>query len=133
MAEIEISGPGDERAAAAVEVGVGDEVVIRLPENATTGYVWSVQSVDDGLELVEDVMVPAGGAAEPGGAADRPATPATSPGATSPGLAPPGAGGEHVVRLRATAPSRADVVLHLGRSWEPTPAQQRRITVTVRR
>jgi inhibitor of cysteine peptidase len=110
VAEIEISGPGAEQAA--VEVGVGDEVVIRLPENATTGYVWSVQSVDDGLELVEDAMVPASATA---------------------GSPAPGAGGEHVVRLRATAPARADVVLHLGRSWEPAPAQQRRVTVTVRR
>jgi inhibitor of cysteine peptidase len=116
VAEIEISGPGDEQSAAAVEVGVGDEVVIRLPENATTGYVWSVQSIDHGLELVEDAMLPAGGTA--GEAAGPP---------------PPGAGGQHVVRLRATAPARAEVVLHLGRSWEPAPAQQRRVTVTVRR
>ena len=92
---------------ASVEVGVGDEVVIRLPENATTGYVWSVHTAGDGLELVQDSMVP-------------------------PDVAAPGAGGERFVRVRATAPTHAEVVLRLARPWEGEPIQERRVTVTVR-
>lgn len=100
VTEIEVTGD------AVVEVDVGDEVVIRLPENATTGYVWSVPAVGDGLEVVEDTMVP-------------------------PDVAVPGAGGERVVRLRATGPTCADVVLRLGREWEAEPIEQRHVTVTV--
>jgi inhibitor of cysteine peptidase len=103
VAEVEVTGDAE------VEVGVGDEVVIRLPENATTGYVWSVRSVGEGLEVLEDTMVPAGGLSEGG--------------------APPGAGGERFVRVRATAPTRADVALQLARPWEDEPMQELRVTV----
>jgi inhibitor of cysteine peptidase len=82
--------------------------VIRLGENATTGYVWSVWSVGAGLEVVGDERVP--------------------PGAGS-GV---GAGGERVFRVRAVAPGRGDVVLRLGREWEAAPAEEQRVSVTVR-
>jgi inhibitor of cysteine peptidase len=102
MAEIQVTGdPGVD---AEVTVSVGDDVVIRLPENATTGYVWTVPAVGDGLELVEDTMV-------------------------LPKVVAPGAGGERLVRIRATAPTRAGVVLRLARPGETEPAQERRVTV----
>lgn len=107
---------------AQVEVGVGDEVVIRLPENATTGYVWSVHSVGDGLTLVEDTMVPPSPAG--GTPPDRSRFPE--------GIAPPGAGGERFVRVRATAPTRTEVVLRLARPWETEPLQERHVAVAVR-
>lgn len=37
-----------------VELGVGDNVVIRLPENATTGYRWIVDAVDEGVVEVKE-------------------------------------------------------------------------------
>lgn len=48
MAEVEV------RDAVTAELEVGDEVVIRLPENPTTGYAWSIESMDDGLLLTGD-------------------------------------------------------------------------------
>lgn len=101
MAEVELTGSGT------AEVDPGDEVVVRLPENASTGYLWSVVSVGAGLELVGDATAPPAG----GG---------------------PGAAGERVVRLRAAAPGRAVVLLRLARPWEPAPAEERQVTVTVR-
>jgi inhibitor of cysteine peptidase len=106
MAEVQVTGDpeADTEVDAEVTVSVGDDVVIRLPENATTGYVWTVHAVGDGLELVEDTMVP-------------------------PGVVAPGADGERLVRVRATAPTRADVVLRLARPWEAEPVQAQRVTV----
>lgn len=99
MGRVEVTDAGT------VEAGVGDEVVIRLPENATTGYVWTVTVT--GLELVDDEMVPPG--------ADK-------------GV---GAAGERLVRVRAVAPGRGEVVLRLGRAWEQTPVEERRVVVLV--
>lgn len=102
MAEIEVTGD-----ATSVEADVGDEVVLRLPENATTGYVWSVGSMGGGLTLVADTMVPGGEA--------------------------PGAAGARVMRMRVVGTSGTEVVLRLGRPWEPEPAEERRIAVRVKR
>ena len=90
-----------------VEVRVGEEFVIRLPENATTGYLWSVREMGAGLELVEEEMVP----------------PRHNAGV--------GAAGERHVRVRAVKPGRAEVVLERGRAWEPKPVEERRVRVTV--
>lgn len=105
MTEVEL---GDEDH---VELNVGDEVVIRLRENGTTGYVWSVRELGDGLALVSDEFVP----------------PGPQRGA--------GAAGERLVRIRAVArrpaPGSADVVLEHGRAWEPEPIERRRVRVVV--
>jgi predicted secreted protein len=48
MGKLEIADSGE------VSMSVGDTVTLRLPENATTGYVWSVSSLGAGLALEED-------------------------------------------------------------------------------
>ena len=101
MAEIEVTGD-----ATAVEASVGDEVVLRLPENATTGYVWSVYSIGDGLTLVADTMVPGGDA--------------------------PGTAGARVMRMRVVGAKATEVILRLGRPWESEPAEERRIAIAVK-
>lgn len=108
MAEVEVRD-----AAVTVDVKIGDEVVVRLPENPTTGYVWSIESMDDGLLFIGDSSAAA--------AADRDAA------------TPPGAGGTRAMRLRAVGPTGGQVVLQLCRSGEAEPLDERRITVTVRR
>ena len=47
-----------------VEVGVGDRVVVRLPENGGTGYLWQANVSGPG-RLVDDRPEPAG-SADPG-------------------------------------------------------------------
>lgn len=50
----------------------GDEVVIRLPENPTTGYRWQVTHSGAGeLALVEERFVPGSGGAGVGASGDR--------------------------------------------------------------
>jgi inhibitor of cysteine peptidase len=100
MAEVDMTDRGE------IEVGVGDEVVIRLPENGTTGYVWSLRDSGDELELVEDKLTP-----------------------PHRGV---GAGGERLIKLRAIAPAHAEVVFELARAWEKAPIEERRYSVVVR-
>jgi inhibitor of cysteine peptidase len=79
-------------------VRVGDDVVLRLPENPTTGYRWTLStSADDALSLESDTYVP--------------------------GEAKPGTPGVRVFRLRATAPGTVELRLHRRRRWETTPAE----------
>lgn len=40
------------------ESGQGDEIVLRLPENATTGYRWYVDRADESLEQMADSYQP---------------------------------------------------------------------------
>jgi inhibitor of cysteine peptidase len=102
VTQFEVTGAGS------VEVDVGDEIVIQLPENATTGYLWSVREMGDGLDLVEDTTIPA---------------------TARQGV---GAGGVRVIRVRAVAPTRGDLVLQLRRAWEDRPIEERRVTVIAR-
>jgi inhibitor of cysteine peptidase len=76
-------------------LGVGQEVVLRLPENRTTGYRWQL-SVPDGVAVTDD-----GYDAAPSGA--------------------PGAAGTRTFRLRATAAGTHRVTARLRRSWEQSP------------
>jgi predicted secreted protein len=95
MTEIEVSTSGT------VTADVGDVVVIRLPENSTTGYAWSV--IADGLDVVRNEFVPIGGSV--------------------------GAAGQRQIDLRVVKNGAADVVLRLERPWEDRPVDERRITV----
>ena len=101
MVEVEASD------GAVIALNVYDEVVVRLPENATTGYLWSAAVDGANVDVVDDRSVP----------------PRAGAGA--------GAAGERLIRLRANAPGAATVTLRLGRAWESAPAEERRMTVNV--
>ncbi|MFF5184109.1 protease inhibitor I42 family protein [Streptomyces sp. NPDC000345] len=88
MGEVRVSPPVSE-----VHVSLGDEIVVQLPENATTGYLWSVQRVDGALQVTGDAY-------------------------EAPGQPLPGAGGKRLVRIRPTAVGEASVGLVLKRPWE---------------
>lgn len=100
MAEVPL--PPD---ASDVTLALGDVLVVRLEETATTGYLWRAET-DGGLVEVD-------GTSEPGGPA-------------------PGAAGERVLRLRADEVGTWRLDLRLGRPWEDAVAQERRVDVTVR-
>jgi predicted secreted protein len=91
------------------EVRLGDELSIRLNENATTGYRWHVTASGDGaLQQLDDSF---------------------QPGGTS---LPPGSAGVRVLRFAATRPGTVHVSLANRRAWEQDPAQQRHLTVVIR-
>lgn len=105
MAEIQI---GEGHNGAAIAAKSGDVLVIRLPENPTTGFQWSVEQADARVLQLQsqDYMPPAGGAL--------------------------GAGGMRVYRYLAKAPGGTVVALQLARSWEAAaPRSQFKIAVTV--
>ena len=89
-----------------VSVSVGDTVTLRLPENATTGYVWSVSDLGPGLVLDEDRIVPSRDGA-------------------------PGAAGDHLFQLRADRSGEWRVDLRLARDWESDALEERQIRVRV--
>jgi predicted secreted protein len=74
-------------------LGVGQEVVLRLAENRTTGYRWQLLA-PDGVQVGDGGYEPS-----PSGS--------------------PGAGGVRTFRLRPTAPGAHRVTAGLRRSWEP--------------
>lgn len=102
MSEIQIQASGEQ-----VEAAEGDRIVLRIPENATTGYRWVVSELPEPLELAADEFVP-------------------------PGTAQPGAGGERRVELVARGPGQGRVVLTLERPWEHEAADRFEALVTVR-
>lgn len=83
-------------------------MLIRLPENATTGYVWSARLDGAGIALVGEEAHPADSGA-------------------------PGAAGERRFRVRVTGTERAEIVLQRARVWESHPVEERRVTLRVRR
>jgi inhibitor of cysteine peptidase len=92
-----------------VTVAPGDRIVIRIPENPTTGYQWSLRDIPSLLVLERDEFMP-------------------------PSQPTPGAGGERVVVLRAPAgiaSGSGEVVLVLQRPWETQPADQFHIKVRI--
>lgn len=52
-----------------IEVGAAEHVVVRLPENATTGYRWEIADLSGPVRVVTDRAEP--GAAAPGAAGVR--------------------------------------------------------------
>ena len=94
--------------AAKVDIATGDQLVIRIPENASAGYQWSVEELTGSLELVSSDLTRSGEQA-------------------------PGAAAERVVKVRATGDGEGRVVLALRRPWEQAvPAEEQfRVDVTV--
>jgi inhibitor of cysteine peptidase len=87
-------------------LGVGQEVVLRLPENRTTGYRWQVSAPDD-VQVEDGGFEPA-----PSGA--------------------PGAAGTRTFRLRPTAAGSHAVAAGLRRSWESGGAAPGDLTFSLR-
>lgn len=89
-----------------VTVATGDRLVLRLPENPTTGYRWTWESTN-ALHLTGD--------------------------ANEAGTAP-GAAGIRVLEVTAVKPGRVAVELTCRRSWDPTipPIDRFELTVEVR-
>lgn len=102
VADVVVSGDSS------VDARVGDTVLIRLPENATTGYVWSARLEGAGIALIGEETQPADSEA-------------------------PGAAGERRFRVRVTGTGPAEIVLQRARVWEPHPVEERRVTLRVRR
>ena len=72
---------------------VGDELVVSLPENPTTGYRWQLDSPGSFLAVEDDAFA-------------------------LPGRAGIGAAGTRLLTLRVTAAGRASLHLALRRDWE---------------
>jgi inhibitor of cysteine peptidase len=89
-----------------VEVRAGETIALELPENATTGYTWTFDGLDERIVTAH----------ESGFARDSEAV---------------GSGGVMRWSLRAVAPGTAQVRLKLWRRWEGDASVQRRYAVTV--
>jgi inhibitor of cysteine peptidase len=88
-----------------VELATGDTFQIKLNENPTTGYQWTLETTD-GLEIMSDNFLP----------------PAT-------GLV--GAGGIHEWDIKATASGTQQVTGVYSRSWETLTDSEQRFVLTV--
>ena len=90
-----------------VELHVGGEVVLRLPENAATGYRWAVEAVDASLvDLQEAEYLRLSDATGEGGEA------------------------QWIVRVKATGTTR--IKLKRWRQWEGESSVRGRFEVTLR-
>lgn len=76
-----------------VEVALNDAIVLRLPENPTTGYRWAVDQIDSDKLLLQSTHFSLLGAGA-------------------------GASGEKTLTLKATQPGKTHLQLKLWRDWE---------------
>jgi inhibitor of cysteine peptidase len=90
-----------------LDVGLGDEIVVRLNENPTTGYRWQVERVSgplepcgDSFELVPDAQL--------------------------------GTGGVRVLCFRAVSPGSAHLELKHWQAWEGDRSIDRRFMIDVK-
>lgn len=93
--------------ASRLEVASGDELVFRLEQQSSGGYLWSVGEVPEFLSEVVAGVEPV----------ER---------------AQPGRLRTAALALRATGPGSGQLVLVLRRPWESEPIEQRRINVQAR-
>lgn len=98
----QVLGPSDRDKL--ITVHVGDGILLRLPENPSTGYRWSGE-LPDFLRVTRDENEQHGTA--------------------------PGAGGFRTMELVAVAPGRATLDLACGQAWEPTAPPTDRFSVTI--
>lgn len=82
----------------------GQSLIIRLPENPTTGYRWAVEA-SGGMTLVSDDFSPTGVGV--------------------------GAGGTRTMEWRSAASGNQRITLALRRPWEAAEAAKQRFTVTI--
>ena len=97
-----VIGPAND--GSAVHVAVGDVVIVRLPENPTTGYRWSVER-SAGLAPAGDEFS-----------------------ATSSAV---GGGGERTLRFAARSPGTFRIEASLRREWEANVAPQAHLGVDI--
>jgi inhibitor of cysteine peptidase len=90
------------------EAHPGDLIVIRLPENPTTGYRWELDAADDRVIALQDSDYSA---------------------ASSAGI---GGGGTRTFGLEVHRPGTVHVQLRLRREWEPEQAAVDCFEVTIR-
>ena len=74
-----------------VSAAIGDMLILKLPENPTTGYRWVVQTTNNLAQVGDDFFTDAVAA---------------------------GAGGERCLRFAAQSQGEAHIVASLQRSWE---------------
>jgi inhibitor of cysteine peptidase len=89
-----------------LDAHVGDTLLLRLPENATTGYRWSFDGLDTTIASARD-----GDYARSSGAV--------------------GSGGEVTWTLTAIAPGTTKLRLKLWREWEGDSSIKKRFEVTL--
>ncbi len=101
MADIEVRASGE-----TIRSSPRDRVVVRLPENGSTGYQWSITEITDPLEVESDELV-------------------------LPSELVRGAAGQRVVTIRARGIGRGRVALKLQRRWESEPVEHFELEVDV--
>ena len=90
-----------------IDLAVGDEFAVRLPENPTTGYRWEVRSRADAVCAL---------------ASDEYQAPKPTP----------GAGGAHVWAFRATRRGSAELLLVYRRPWDEPSKPEKTFAVWIR-
>ena len=101
MADVEVRTSG-----AHISVSQSDRIVVRLPENATTGYQWSVTEIGEALQVQSNEFL-------------------------IPGQITPGGAGERIVKVLARRAGKARVALDLKRRWEQKPIDHFEVEVNV--
>lgn len=94
----------EQQSGSSVEVPSGEVLAIRLKENATTGYRWTLESAQ-GLTVEEDIQ---------------------------PGCAAPGAAAIHEFRVRAATPGTRQLRLKHWREWQGDDSVVGRFEIAVR-
>lgn len=93
-----------------VELSAGQELILTLEANATTGYSWAVDQIDASILAQQG---------EPGYAVNNP----------DPQVI--GGGGRAIFRFQAVAPGQSELRLIYHRSWEQGTAPARTFTATI--
>jgi inhibitor of cysteine peptidase len=91
----------------AVNVNPGDVVVVRLPENPTSGYRWAIDSVDSTVLELENSEI------------------------SLPGNASVGGGGQRILRFKAKGPGTTRLLLKNWREWQGDTSIVDRFDATV--
>jgi predicted secreted protein len=90
-----------------VELGIGETLEIRLPENRTTGYRWQIEAGGQAVGSLEsDAYEAAAG--------------------------PPGRGGTRVLSFKAERPGEGEIRLAYRRPWEEGAPPARTFALRVR-
>jgi inhibitor of cysteine peptidase len=98
---------GDDFNGKTIDIGVGETVEIRLPENPTTGFRWDLTAKGEpACALLDDSFTP--------------------------GAGPPGASGRRSWTFQALRQGECEVELVYHRRWEEGGAPERRFRVRLR-